>query len=180
METWAPIPDYDGYEVSDLGRIRSWWQKGVGNYRRETPKLLCGSVRSGDNPYLRVTLTVRGVKSTEAVHLLVITSFRGPAPDGMWALHNDGNSFNNELSNLRWGTPEENAKDRAAHGRTLFGERNHKAKLDPIQVDEIRSRYVRGQVRQADLAADYGVTQETISSIVRGASWSHIPMEEAA
>lgn len=32
-ELWLPIPDWRGYDVSSLGRIRTWW-KGRGSTRR--------------------------------------------------------------------------------------------------------------------------------------------------
>ena len=41
-------------------------------------------------------------------------------------------------------------------------------KLTEQDVEEIRCTYVRGEVRQVDLAAKYGVSQARISIIVRG------------
>lgn len=36
--------------------------------------------------------------------------------DQVSVCHNDGNSLNNTLDNLRWGTPKENSKDMVTHG----------------------------------------------------------------
>jgi hypothetical protein len=55
----------------------------------------------------------------------------------------------------------------AFHGLTASGHAN--AKLTTEQAEEIRARYVRGQSpTQTELAAEYGVTQAVISSIIRG------------
>jgi DNA-binding MarR family transcriptional regulator len=48
------------------------------------------------------------------------------------------------------------------------------AKLTPAQVRTIRARYVRGGVRQVDLAAEFGVTQRVISLIIRHESYKDV------
>lgn len=129
----------------------------------------------GGNPvkYFRVTLTKNGEKHTLRVHHLVLTAFVGERPEGKWALHNDGNSLNNKLSNLRWGTPKENCDDRAKHGNTMFGESNPKSKLSSEDVKEIREAYQSGEVSQVELAEAFGVTQPHISAIVLQKTWRH-------
>lgn len=44
--------------------------------------------------------------------------------------------------------------------------------LTPVQVQAIRERYATGEVTQAVLAAAFGVTEVTISTIVRGLHWA--------
>ncbi len=44
-EAWKPIPGFSGYEVSSLGRVRTYWHRVVGGARGEyavgsTPKLM--------------------------------------------------------------------------------------------------------------------------------------------
>ena len=50
------------------------------------------------------------------VHVLVLSTFVGPRPDGMEVRHLDGNSLNNSLENLAWGTHKENTQDAFVHG----------------------------------------------------------------
>ena len=54
----------------------------------------------------------------------------------------------------------------------LCSNRAH-TRLTPEIVAEIRQRYVPGQTRYAELAADYGVSQSVISAVIRGVDWLH-------
>lgn len=51
------------------------------------------------------------------VHLLVLETFVGPRPHGMFGCHNDGDKDNNRLENLRWDTASNNSYDTVRHGR---------------------------------------------------------------
>ena len=70
--------------------------------------------------YLAVTLSEKGTTATIALHRLVLEAFAGLRPQGMVCRHLDGNKWNNRQSNLQWGTPAENAADRALHRQTRF------------------------------------------------------------
>lgn len=59
------------------------------------------------------------------IHRLVLEAFVGPCPDGMEALHSDGNKTNNNVDNLRWGTPSENNRDIVKHGRHRNARKTH-------------------------------------------------------
>jgi len=77
-------------------------------------KILKHNIDSGG--YAQVCLFNHTKKKTVGVHVLVLTAFVGPCPAGMETLHEDGVRANNQLSNLRWGTRSENAKDKIRHG----------------------------------------------------------------
>lgn len=173
-ERWKQIEHFEGYEVSDQGRVRSWWAPTRGRRkRREQPALIAGSHGSGNSPYLRICVTHAGRKYTRRIHQCVLTAFVGPRPSGQWGLHNDGDLLNNDLGNLRWGTPKENADDRSRHGRTMLGPVNHKSKLTPDQVRIIREVYGSGAANQVQLARLHGVSQASVSAVLRGKSWAH-------
>lgn len=59
------------------------------------------------------------------IHLLVLEAFAGSRPDGMEALHIDGNKINNNTDNLRWGTSSENNRDIVRHGRHVNARKTH-------------------------------------------------------
>lgn len=76
----------------------------------------------------------------------------------------------------RYAKPERTARGDRAGARTHperrpRGEAHYAAKLQARQVDEIRRRYTAGGVSQAALAAEFGVTQTTVSRIVIGKGW---------
>lgn len=75
------------------------------------------------------------------------------------------------------GTHSDNMADMVTKGRSprKMGVDRHNAVLTDAQVLEIRRTYVRGGLlTQKDLAAMYGVCQQTVSQIVRGKRWSHV------
>jgi hypothetical protein len=107
-EQWRPVSGWVGYEVSDLGQVRS--------SRRGRVQVLRGGV--DPRGYRNVTL-FRGARSTKRqvwVHALVIEAFVGPRPEGMQVRHLNGDPTDNRLSNLAYGSPAENVADSFAHG----------------------------------------------------------------
>jgi hypothetical protein len=72
---------------------------------------------------------------------------------------------------LTWLTAAENCADKKRDGTNNTGERNGKSKLDAVEVDEIRAKYVTGQYSQRELGEEYGVHQVQIGQIVNGKQW---------
>lgn len=161
METWKTIPNYPDYEVSDLGRVRSW--------KTGAPKELSPG-RSGPkrNQYLMVNLWSNGRGQPFKIHALVLDAFVGPRPEGLVACHNNGDNFDNRLSNLRWGTPSSNQMDRVSHGTSNRGDRHPLSKLTNSQAEEIRRTYATGATTQRGLAARFGISQSAVSLITTG------------
>lgn len=123
MEIWQPIPGYERYEASDLGRIRSLGFHGKTGFR--AGKVL--KFIPHNSGYLVVCLSLApGNQKTELVHLLVIWAFRGLPPLGHECRHLDGVKYNVALANLVWGTRQQNADDRKRHGTLPTGTRNGK------------------------------------------------------
>lgn len=102
-EMWRPISAFDGYEVSDRGRIRKLGAMCHTN-------LDC-------HGYPRVCLSNGHWSGYKRVHHLVLEAFVGPRPDGFEACHGNGVRNDNRRENLRWDTRSANLRDRHAHGR---------------------------------------------------------------
>lgn len=174
MEIWKPIPDFDGYEASSDGRIRSVDR--VVKCSNEVEKHLKGKVlspcyHSTKHPYPYVQLG-RGGDRMFAVHRLVAWAFLGRQPSGCQVRHKDGNPLNSAVSNLVYGTPQENQRDRIRHGTAGFGEQHSQSRLTEAEVAEIRARLKAGEL-QKNLAQKYGVSQPQISNIGTGKAWKH-------
>lgn len=173
-EIWMPIPEFPGYEVSSVGRVRSKkqqqkeWRLLRSHKRQRTKRGL---------PYIAVALMRDGKAVGKLVHVLVLTAFVGPAPEGMECRHLDGNPSNNRLANLRWGTHQENMADRKMHGR-LAGENHSGVKLTNEKVRRIRRLAAEGW-EQEDIAAlpDIQVSRPNISLIVNRRTWRHVEAE---
>lgn len=178
-ETWKPVVGFDGYEVSDLGNVRSWRLTGKRTgMRAETPKALRPLPNRG---YFRVALSAAGKPHYRSIHRLVLEAFVGPCPEDMEGCHDNGNPADNRLENLRWDTRVGNFADKVRHGTLQEGERQGSAKLTLDQVQEIRNAYgpargvngsrPLGAPTCAELAHRYGVSPVTISRVVRNANW---------
>jgi hypothetical protein len=169
-ERWLPVVGYEGrYEASNFGRVRS--------IRRSRIHVLSPAYSSSG--YLCVALSVDGRQSVRLIHHLVLEAFAGRRPTGMDACHNDGDPFNNAISNLRWATKKENMLDRKIHGRNYdrTGEKNGRAVLSESSVIDILRRLSLGD-SVSTLAANHGVHYSTIRGIKNITTWKHIPREE--
>lgn len=140
---WRTIPEFENYEVSDSGVVR----------------LLSGPILSarpnGPKGYLQVALTKDGIKHYVYVHRAVLRAFSGPPRDDQQARHLDGDNRNNLLSNLAWGTIEQNTADRVKHAK----ERARRVVENPTQdrlVAEVAALAGRAEVaaKAAERARD--------------------------
>jgi hypothetical protein len=140
-ENWASVKGFEGvYEVSTHGRLRRLSQasariKRIHPGRNYLPRLLTAVINNG---YGYFTLVAHGKRIRRGIHALVLETFVGPRPQGLYACHRDGNKSNNSLENLKWATPTENQDDRVKHGRGQTGENNGSCKLTDSQVEEVR------------------------------------------
>lgn len=69
------------------------------------------------------------------------------------------------------GTTAENTQDRCDKGRSY-------SKLTDIQAGQILDLYATGKYSFADIARTYNVSGSTVSLIVKGNTWKHIPRDE--
>ena len=175
QEEWLPIPNFDGYEVSSFGQVRSYLVTSKYNKLCKLPKLK-KLVPTKDGKYLQVGLSSNSGWKTHRVHTLVLTTFIGPKPTQYHeCCHADGNASNNLVSNLRWGTPTENANDRVKHGTQIKGESCNLSVLKEDQVKEIKQAlplWKRGLGKF--FAAKFNVCEAVVSSIKNGKTWAHI------
>lgn len=93
-------------------------------------------------------------------------------PEGAHVLHSCDNPPCVNPAHLSLGTHQENMRQKAERGRapSIAGESAPNSKLTATQVAEIR-RMVAAGVSQRKTAAAFGVSQPTISYIVRGKAW---------
>lgn len=134
-EEWRPVTGWPGYDVSSHGRVRS------------VPRILPDGRRSGGvilrqvpdaKGYMRVMLRDGARSRTVRVHVLVAEAFLGPRPAGMQVLHRDDRHDRNDVGSLRYGTEQENKRERSRRERREKG---------------IGKKNKRGQVTTAGSAA---------------------------
>jgi hypothetical protein len=120
METWLPVSNFDGYEVSDHGRARSVdrWIVYVDGRQRFYPGQLITPTGPGR------FVNVKRVGRFRVCHA-VLNAFVGPCPPGLECCHGDDDPDNNALINLRWGTRSDNQHDRVRNGRSVNANKTH-------------------------------------------------------
>lgn len=99
-EEWRSVMGWEGlYYVSSFGRVK---------------RISCDPKKPTEaaNGYDVVSLSRGGVSTTHHVHTLVLEAFKGKKPSGLEARHLNDNRADARASNLAWGTPKENARDR--------------------------------------------------------------------
>lgn len=171
-ERWLPVPGHEGlYDVSDLGRVRSF-HAGRGKGKRGG---LLRPAPTGVYAHLCVVLCQGGEAKTRLVHQLVLEAFVGPRPEGLEALHGPGGALDNRLRNLSWDTRQKNqGRDRVRDGTSNRGERQWQSKLTEADVIECRRRYADGE-RLTVLVSEYGTTTGGMSTAISGKTWSWLP-----
>ena len=129
-EFWKDIPGYESeYQVSNKGNVKS-----LARYVK------CGYKGKG----------TPGIP----VYQLVMKAFMGPTPEGLEILHIDGDSANNHLNNLRFGTRTENILDVYKNG-------DRWRKLSVNEVKSIKNLLSKREPGKA-LAVRFNVSETTI------------------
>lgn len=171
------IAGFPGYLVSVHGDVTST------HYHRGTSSR---TLRPGlaTNGYLTVALRRDNRGHTFTIHALVMGAFGGPKPGpGFEIRHHDGNRYNNHAANLLWGTRADNMADMKRHGRKAGAKNPHRgsavvtSRLTEADALVIKQRLAAGD-KQADIAATYGVTRSTITTINAGRAWRHVQLTE--
>ncbi len=175
---YRPIPGFYGYFAGSDGSI--WSRRIQGN---PIPRRLSQNARRLSiyrRPYGACYCVVcfrsqpNGRVSCHYVHRLVLETFIGACPDGFVCCHKDGDTTNNQISNLRWDTIKSNIADKWDHGTAEFGEDHHSAHLTNQSVRTIRHLVQMG-VPPGLIEAMYGLASGGARNIFRGDSWSRVP-----
>lgn len=162
-EEWKVFKQNDNYSVSNFGNVK----------RIDKNKLmtLCYDGRG----YLRVCLCKDGIVSHYTVHRMVALTFLGKRPKGYQVNHIDGIKRNNNILNLEYVIPKENYRHAAELGliNPPKGRKHHNAKLIEYDVKEIKEM-LSINMTHFEIAKEFNVTREAITSISRGRTWKHV------
>lgn len=162
-DIWKPVVGYEGnYEVNEYCQIRTMF--------RRDKRILKPATRP-DWGHKYVSITMNGIRKKKYIHIAGLEAFVSPRPIGMEGLHNDGNTENNHISNLRWGTHKENMQDSLKHGTFKFASNAILSERDVIEIKELCKNV---KLTNRMIGDKYGVDLTTISKIRNGKNWSHL------
>lgn len=174
-EEWRRIPSAPNYDVSNLGRVRSWIHaKGM---RRE-PRLMKVQAWSGGRPTINLTHS-DGRYRVRFVSHLVAEAFIGPRPEGMVVAHRNDAPWDNRPENLHYVTYSENTREAYANGAILRGANPVRwgthpgAKLTAAEVRAIRRRRAAGE-SASKLAAEYNVSLPLVYAVANGRRYAWV------
>lgn len=151
MELWINLSHlgYPNYSISDTGKVR----------KNISGKEILGSVIT--NGYRQFLLSHSGVVKAEYVHRLVLLAFRGiPKDRSITADHINRNKLDNNLSNLRWATREEQACNSSFSTSSIQHKGVEQRNLDGTLLEVWRSRQ--------EAASSLGIDPRRISEACLG------------
>lgn len=174
MEIWKDIGGYGykgRYQVSNTGKVR----RIIASYRGRVRELKLTTRDKKNSEHLSVRLSDENGKVTSVyVHRLVAKAFI-PNPNNLPNVcHKDDNPKNNKVSNLFWGTHQDNINDKMKKGRQARGESSGHSKLKNEQVLTILREYTGKRGEQTRLAEKFNVTPQAIWSLINKEIWKNV------
>ena len=164
-EVFTDIPGYEGYQVSNHGRVKN----------SKTSKILKPYLTRG---YLRVSLYNESGRKCKLVHRLVAEAFIPNPQNKSEVNHINGCKTDANACNLEWATASENMYHAHSNGLRAKidtqGEKNRLSKLTEFQVMQIKRLLADGKSTQKTIGSQFNVSRETISSIKSGRRWQEI------
>jgi len=175
LEIWKQVVGYEGfYEVSNLGNIKSITRdvntKGS-KKRRHTGKPLKKIL--GSTGYLCAHLSKFNQSRPMGIHRLVAHAFIGPQLTGYHTMHLDGDRTNNNIKNLRYGSPTCNAAFKVDDGTISRGIKRYNAKLSESKVKNIRELATQ-KIPYKHIAEKYNIGITTVCAVVKRQNWDWV------
>lgn len=176
-EVWKPVVGFLGYDISNMGRIRSYRKLTHDAEGKINGSIVADKVqrmlnpkpaRNSKRPF--VTFRVNGKRINKPVHSIVALAFLGPCPIGLETCHWDDDNTNNQVSNLRYDTRTANRLDAIRNGKTPSGENHCCATITDNEVAEIRELFAKGGITYTEVGQKYHKTKSTTWAIVNGKS----------
>lgn len=176
MEEWKDIDGFPGYQVSNSGYVRSYWEKrrcpnGYGTYRHynDTPHIL--PMSDDGNGYMKVFMRSEntGKSYCKKVHKLVAEAFI-PKPDGddytVDHIRSGGeNKLDNSVDNLQWLSRRDNIQKAYRDGMCDSRIASQNKSIIAIDLWTNEEQYFHSI---GDAAYELGIDRTSISHVLRG------------
>lgn len=164
QEEWRPVPGFDAYEVSSIGRVRRATDSPTGGFR-------AGHIirpRPVGKGYLGVSFYRNGKRPMRYIQRLVCEAFHGPPPSPIHqAAHENGIRTDNRADNLRWALPIDNMADAKTHGNLVRGAKSNFSKFSDAEIARVFELKAQGCHRKA-IAAELGMCVDYVDRLLNG------------
>ena len=112
-------------------------------------------------------------------HRLSYQLAHGGIPKGAYVLHTCDNPPCVNPAHLGVGSQTDNMREMYDRARDVHnaprGASHYRARLTDEAVAAIRERYRIGELSQEQIAREFGVSQITVSRVIRRVAWRHVP-----
>jgi hypothetical protein len=151
-ENWKDIDGFDGYQISNLGRVKSFkWDKINGRIMK------CGWRRG----YRSIGLTTEDGQKLMSVHRLVANAFIPNTHNKETVNHINGIKTDNRAENLDWATDQENMNHALATGL------HPNPRIAVIQYSK-DGEFINEYESQIEAQRQTGIHNSNIGSVARG------------
>ena len=144
-EIWKECEFDKRYKISTMGNVMS--------FTRNTDGLVmkCSILNKNKDhhcPYKYIQTQKDGNRKNRLVHRLVALAFI-PNPDNLpYVDHIDRNTFNNELTNLRWVTHEDNMRNRYDYRIDIIGTTEERKSIYSKEYRQINKEKIKIQKQE--------------------------------
>lgn len=167
-EIWKDIPNYEGYQISNKGSIRSFKRSVHTNLAPKVLKLII------NDRYIYVGAQVNKKRRNIPAHRAVAMAFIPNPLNKPQVNHINGIKHDNRVENLEWCTNAENIAHAVNTGLSRKGEQINFSKLTNEQVLKIREMASQG-IKLKEIVKEIGVVgYSSIWDILARRTWKHI------
>lgn len=165
---WKPIQLHGvNFLISDDGRAWSVSQNKLCRTAATKKRYAMIKVESAD-----------GVQHKYRIHRLVLTLFDRKPKKGEVGRHLDDDRRNNHISNLAWGSVQDNADDKGLNGRNIKGSAIYTSVLTEKLARELILSYESGPLEKHAVAFkkkyNLDMQDRQIVRVLQGKYWAHV------
>jgi hypothetical protein len=162
-EEWKDIEGYEGYQISNIGRIKS--------FRNKKPLIM--SLCENADGYLMTRIMKNGKGNTVRAGRLVALHFVDGFKEGLEVNHIDSNRKNDVYTNLEWVTHKDNIRHSHKHGfKSNFGDKNPRSTIsnnDAMTIIEALTH-----LRPMQIVRLFGYKKSIVMQIYLRRNWQHL------
>jgi len=173
-EIWKTIEGFEDYQISNLGRVKSFKKWKGTNERILKPYM-------GKFEYSFVWLSRDKEIYQFQLYKLLYENFSGDKlKDNECIHHKNRDHSDNRLENLQKMTVSDHSKHHHTEqknsnfGKDFSGENSGNHKLSKKEVLEIKQLLKEKKIRQKEMSDMYHISNSTISDIKCGRSWKYV------
>lgn len=169
VEFWKAVPDYEGYEASTLGRIRSW--RHSSGSRLRNPRVLKPNLNSRGYPSIRLYIGNK-VSVYRTTHRVIMRTFCPSGESDVPQInHIDGVKSNSRLDNLEWCSHGENIRHAFSISLIPVGVNHCNAHHSQAECEAARAEILKGR-RLSSVGKELGFSYPILRAIKDGTHWS--------